>query len=58
MAVADALTSRRVFKDAMRHERAIGIIVDSTGRHFDPDVVDAIAEFADEFDVIAGRYSH
>jgi putative two-component system response regulator len=60
MAVADvydALTSRRVYKDAMRHEQAIAIIVEGKGRHFDPDVVDAFGEISDEFGKIAVRYS-
>jgi HD-GYP domain-containing protein (c-di-GMP phosphodiesterase class II) len=60
MAVADvydALTSRRVYKDAMGHDQAIEIIIEGRGRHFDPDVVDAFAEITDEFKDIAGRYS-
>jgi hypothetical protein len=60
MAVADvydALTSRRVYKDAMGHDQAITIIMEGRGSHFDPDVVDAFAEITDEFRDIAGRYS-
>ncbi|MGA2129828.1 MAG: HD domain-containing phosphohydrolase, partial [Xanthobacteraceae bacterium] len=60
MAVADvydALTSRRVYKHAMRHEEAIAIIAEGRGTHFDPDVADAFAEIADEFRDIAGRFA-
>jgi putative two-component system response regulator len=59
MAVADvydALTTRRVYKDAIGHDQAVAIIIEGKGRHFDPDVVDAFAEIADEFKVIAERY--
>jgi HD-GYP domain-containing protein (c-di-GMP phosphodiesterase class II) len=60
MAVADvydALTSRRVYKDAIPHDQAIAIIMEGSGRHFDPDVVDAFAELTGEFRDIAGRYA-
>jgi response regulator RpfG family c-di-GMP phosphodiesterase len=60
MAVADvydALTTRRVYKDAIPHDAAVAIIIEGAGRHFDPDVVGAFAAIADEFEVIASRYS-
>jgi len=60
MAVADvydALTSRRVYKDAMGHDQAVTIILEGKSRHFDPDVVQAFVEIAGEFKEIAGRYS-
>ena len=56
MAVADvydALTSQRVYKAAFPHEKAVEIIVDGRGTHFDPDVVDAFLELKDEFELIA-----
>jgi putative two-component system response regulator len=59
MAVADvydALICRRVYKEGMPHEKAVGIIVESKGSHFDPDIVDAFIEIADEFIKIAKRY--
>ncbi|TSA10980.1 MAG: two-component system response regulator [Betaproteobacteria bacterium] len=59
MAVADvydALISRRVYKDGMPHEKAVAIIVESKGTHFDPDIVDAFVELQDEFRAIAARY--
>ncbi len=60
MAVADvydALTTRRVYKDAIPHDAAVAIILDGAGRHFDPAVVAAFAYIADEFAAIACRYS-
>ena len=60
MAVADvydALTSRRVYKDAMGHDEAIAIIMEGRGKHFDPDVVDAFATITGEFRDIADRYA-
>jgi putative two-component system response regulator len=59
MAVADvydALTTRRVYKDAIPHDAAVAIISEAAGRHFDPDVVGAFSAIADEFEVIACRY--
>jgi putative two-component system response regulator len=59
MAVADvydALVSRRVYKEGMPHEKALGIIVEGKGSHFDPDMVEAFLEIADECRAIASRY--
>lgn len=47
--VYDALTSKRVYKEAFSHEKARGIIVQGRGSHFDPDVVDAFITHEDEF---------
>lgn len=55
--VYDALTSRRVYKAAMPHLQARGIIVNGRGSHFDPDIVDAFIELEEEFRAIAGRFS-
>ncbi|WP_028101126.1 response regulator [Pseudoduganella violaceinigra] len=59
MAVADvydALISRRVYKDGMPHEKAVQILVEGKGRHFDPDMVDAFLALQDEFRAIAARF--
>jgi putative two-component system response regulator len=59
MAVADvydALICRRVYKEGMPHEKAVSIICEGKGAHFDPDIVDAFTEIADEFNAIAKRY--
>ncbi|MGB0767258.1 MAG: HD-GYP domain-containing protein [Phycisphaeraceae bacterium] len=50
--VYDALTSERVYKDAMTHERACAIMNDGSGSHFDPAVVDAFNEIVDQFAAI------
>ena len=59
MAVADvydALISRRVYKEGMSHEKAVGIIAEGRGSHFDPDLVDAFMAAHDKFKAIAVRY--
>ncbi|MCC6428454.1 MAG: response regulator [Phycisphaerales bacterium] len=40
--VYDALTSKRVYKPGMPHEKALAIIVEGRQTQFDPDVVDAL----------------
>lgn len=60
MAVADvydALISRRVYKAPFPHEQAVAMIADGRGKHFDPDVVDAMLALADTFRDIARLYS-
>lgn len=39
--VYDALTTKRVYKEAMEHAEARAVIQAGAGRHFDPNVVDA-----------------
>ncbi len=59
MAVADvydALISRRVYKAAFTHEQACGTIIKGRGTHFDPDMVDAFVDIADDFRSIAQKY--
>ena len=55
--VYDALISRRVYKPPFPHAKAVDIIREGRGKHFDPDVVDAFLAIADEFNAIAERYS-
>lgn len=47
--VYDALTTKRVYKDAFSHERARTIITDGRGTDFDPDIVDAFLHCEDKF---------
>jgi len=59
MAVADvydALISRRVYKEGMPHEKAVAIITEGRGSHFDPDIVDAFLSLAAQFREVAARY--
>jgi HD-GYP domain-containing protein (c-di-GMP phosphodiesterase class II) len=56
MAVADvydALTSKRCYKDAFSHEKARGILIEDSGSHFDPIVVEAF--IAREIEINAVR---
>ncbi|HVX84760.1 MAG TPA: response regulator [Phycisphaerae bacterium] len=55
--VYDALTSRRVYKEAMSHEQARGIIVHNRGKHFDPDVVDAFLAGEMQFGEVHRQYN-
>lgn len=60
MAVADvydALICRRVYKAPMPHEKAVGIIREGAGSHFDPDMVEAFLEIQDTFRDIATTYA-
>ena len=59
MAVADvydALISKRVYKEAMRHEEAMRVMVEGRGGHFDPRVLDAFLAVEPQFQGIASRY--
>jgi putative two-component system response regulator len=47
--VYDALTSKRVYKPAFSHETAKSIIVEGSGRHFDPRIVDAFLRREQDF---------
>jgi putative two-component system response regulator len=47
--VYDALTMKRVYKSAMPHDIARGIILEGRGKHFDPLVVDAFLKIEDQF---------
>lgn len=60
MAVADvydALISRRVYKAPFTHDRAVEMIAEGRGRHFDPDVTDAFLEIREEFRTIALKFT-
>lgn len=59
MAVADvydALISKRVYKPAFPHEKAMAIIRDGAGSHFDADIVAAMDECEDQFKAVAVQY--
>jgi len=60
MAVADvydALICKRVYKPAFPHEKAVTIINEGRGSHFDPDMVDAFLEIEEEFRQIALEFA-
>lgn len=54
--VYDALVSKRVYKEAMSHEEARQIIVNGSGNHFDPNMVDAFIAIEQEFINIHNQY--
>jgi len=59
MAVADvydALVSRRVYKEGMPHDKAKAIMIESSGSHFDSDVVDAFLAREEEILETAARF--
>jgi len=47
--VYDALTMKRVYKSAILHDVACGIILESAGTHFDPQVIEAFQAVNDSF---------
>ncbi len=56
MAVADvydALISKRVYKEAMSHQRAMEIMREGRGCHFDPIIFDAFLDVEEQFQRIA-----
>jgi putative two-component system response regulator len=55
--VYDALISRRVYKPAMSHAKAVDIIQQGSGQHFDPDIVETFLDAQAEFSEIADRYA-
>ena len=59
MAVADvydALISKRVYKPAFSHEKSRDIILEGSGSHFDPKIVDAFIRIEDTFQSISASY--
>ncbi len=54
--VYDALTSKRVYRDAIPHDEAVQIILSGRGAHFDPDIVDAFIKNSDTFKQIAHEH--
>ena len=60
MAVADvydAIISRRAYKGAMSHEKAVAAIREGCGVHFDPELVNAFIANDEDFRLIAEEHS-
>ena len=53
--VYDALRSKRVYKPAFPHEKAMEIILEGRGKHFDPALVDLFAASHQEFEEMFDR---
>ncbi|MCL1881379.1 MAG: response regulator [Oscillospiraceae bacterium] len=51
--VYDALVSERPYKKPMPHEKAVSIIIEDSGTHFDPGIVEIFASIQD--DILAAR---
>jgi len=54
--VYDALTSKRVYKDAFNHEYSLDLITKESDRHFDPEIVEAFLEIEQEIYKISQKY--
>ena len=52
--VYDALTAERPYKEAFSHEKAVKIIGDGRGTHFDPNLVDIFMDEAEKFRAVCG----
>ncbi|MDD2568165.1 MAG: response regulator [Clostridia bacterium] len=55
--VYDALISRRVYKNMVPHDVAVNIIKNDSGKHFDPDIVDAFLRVERKFYQISELYA-
>ena len=55
--VYDALISKRSYKPPFEHEEVVKIIKDESGKHFDPEIVDAFLELNEEFYKIALEFT-
>jgi adenylate cyclase len=51
--VYDALTTKRCYKDAYSYEKAETIIINESGKHFDPKIVNAFINIKDKFKYIS-----
>ena len=54
--VYDALTTKRVYKNAFAHDVARSMIMEERGSHFDPDVVEAFLACEQQFIEIRNRF--
>lgn len=55
--VFDALSCRRVYKKPFPFEEVARIIAEGSGKHFDPDVVDAFLALREQFEQTALQYA-
>jgi len=55
--VYDALTSKRVYKQAFTHDIARSIILEESGKHFDPNVVRAFIHCEEQFLDVRGAHA-
>ncbi|MDH4185285.1 MAG: HD domain-containing protein, partial [Nitrospinota bacterium] len=50
--IYDALTSKRIYKDAFPHERTVSMIMEESGKMLDPNIVKAFSNVQDVFQEI------
>lgn len=55
--VYDALTTKRVYKQAFSHDLSKQTILEGAGRHFDPEIVAAFLACEDQFITIARQFA-
>lgn len=55
--VFDALTSKRVYKEAMTLEQALAVIKEERGQHFDPVVVDLFVDNLEAMVAVRSKFS-
>lgn len=54
--VYDALCSRRSYKDAWTPDKAVAVLRQDAGTHFDPEIVECFLEVQDVIEAIRARY--
>ena len=55
--VYDALVSDRPYKKAFSHEKALSIIMEDTGTHFDPDIAEVFNKINDKIEAAKDRFA-
>lgn len=55
--IYDALSAKRVYKDAYPHEKCVEIIRSEAGKHLDPTIVEVFLKIEQEIKEIARRFS-
>ena len=55
--VYDALISKRCYKAPFTHEKAVSIITEGKGQHFDPDMVDVFLKLENQFRKVALEFA-
>jgi|GEM_PF-310049 len=55
--VYDALRSERIYKPAVRHEKAMNTVLGGCGTHFDPDVIEALRQVEQEFHRVSTEWA-
>lgn len=55
--VYDALISKRIYKPAFSHKKSISIILEESGTHFDPELIEIFKEIHEEFRKIAIQFA-